>query len=269
MNKAIFTLLIIFVFLLININSISRGMISLNQVEFNDSKTLLAENNTLNATVSSITVSAIGVPPSTTSSITDVHSITNTSVAIKIPRILCKSDKDRDGINDLDDIIQGARKDVKNKPVYRSKYYIGGYPPYNEGVCTDVIWRALKNAGYNLKQMVDKDIKAHRRDYFGNTGKSDPNIDFRRVSNLFVFFKKYSKSLTTKLTPYDINNLEEWQGGDIVTFKNPNHIAIVSNKRRPDGIPYLIHNGGPYGMEIDTLITMMPGITGHFRFPKQ
>ncbi|KNY29594.1 DUF1287 domain-containing protein [Pseudobacteroides cellulosolvens] len=263
MNKAIFTLLIIFIFLLVNINSISREMISANQVEFNSSKTLLAADNTLN-----IAFSSIAVPPNT-SSIIAVHLIANTSIPIKIPKILCKSDKDRDGINDLDDIIQGAKKDAKNKPVYRSKYYVGGYPPYNEGVCTDVIWRALKNAGYNLKQMIDKDIKAHRRDYFSSKRKSDPNIDFRRVSNLFVFFKKYSKNLTTKLKPYDIDNLREWQGGDIVTFKNPNHIAIVSNKRRPDGIPYLIHNGGPYTMEIDTLVTMMPGITGHFRFPKQ
>ena len=26
------------------------------------------------------------------------------------------------------------------------------YPPENEGVCTDVIWRALKNAGVFIKR---------------------------------------------------------------------------------------------------------------------
>jgi len=61
--------------------------------------------------------------------------------------------------------------------------------------------------------------------------------------------------------------LQEWQGGDIVTFSNPEHIAIVSDKRNSDGIPYIIHNAGPYTMEVDNLMRWIPGITGHFRFP--
>ena len=36
-------------------------------------------------------------------------------------------------------------------------------PPDTEGVCTDVIWRAFKNAGYSLKDMVDEDIKNNFR----------------------------------------------------------------------------------------------------------
>jgi uncharacterized protein YijF (DUF1287 family) len=202
--------------------------------------------------------------------------ITNTPVIIStplptplyIPRLICTSDKDKDGINDLDDIVEGARKDADNRPVYKSEYYKGGYPPDNEGVCTDVIWRALKNAGYNLKDMIDSDIKANTKSYPGVEGKPDPNIDFRRVRNLYVFFKKYGTSVTTSLIPNDIENLKQWQGGDIVTFTNPEHIAIVSDKRRDDGVPYLIHNAGPYTMEVDNIMTWMPGITGHFRFPK-
>ena len=59
------------------------------------------------------------------------------------------------------DIVQGARIDAENKPNYRSAYYAGGYPPDDEGVCTDVVWRALKNAGHTLKDMVDADITAN------------------------------------------------------------------------------------------------------------
>lgn len=189
---------------------------------------------------------------------------------LDVPRIQVDSDKDGDGIKDMDDILEGARKDAANKPRYRSAYYKGGYPPDNEGVCTDVIWRALKNAGYNLKEMVDKDIQENIEDYPRVAGKPDPNIDFRRVKNLIPFFKKYALVLTTKVVPWDKDNLKKWQGGDIVVFGEPlEHIAIVSDKRREDGIPYIIHNGGPYTKENDQLLDWPSPIIYHFRFPKQ
>ena len=62
------------------------------------------------------------------------------------------SDKDNDGIDDYTDILLGAKAEAKRKPKYKSVYYAGGYPPDTEGVCTDVIWRALKDAGYILKE---------------------------------------------------------------------------------------------------------------------
>ena len=68
-------------------------------------------------------------------------------------------DKDNDDIDDYHDILQGARIDAQNKVNYKSAYYDGGYPPDNEGVCTDVIWRAFKNAGYILKDLIDIDIQ--------------------------------------------------------------------------------------------------------------
>jgi uncharacterized protein YijF (DUF1287 family) len=67
--------------------------------------------------------------------------------SVKIDSLNCSSDKDNDGINDLDDILAGARQEVINKTKYQSTYCKGGYPPESEGVCTDVIWRGLKNAG--------------------------------------------------------------------------------------------------------------------------
>lgn len=191
---------------------------------------------------------------------------------LKIEKIVVKSDKDGDGILDLDDILQGARKDAKNKSKYRNAYYQGGYPPDNEGVCTDVIWRAFKNAGYDLKSMVDKDISENVKDYAGVNGEPDPNIDFRRVKNLNVFFKKYGENLTLELKPNDLKNLEQWQAGDIVTFgttQKKEHIAIISDKRRSDGIPYIIHNSGPYTREADDLMHWYPYIIGHYRYPKK
>ncbi|MGI6779082.1 MAG: DUF1287 domain-containing protein [Acetivibrionales bacterium] len=187
---------------------------------------------------------------------------------LDIPRIQVDTDMDQDGIKDMDDILEGARKDMENKPKYRSAYYEGGYPPDNEGVCTDVIWRALQNAGYNLKEMIDNDIRENMKDYPRVSGKPDPNIDFRRVKNLVPFFKKYAVTLTTEIIPRDEENLKEWQGGDIVVYGEPlEHIAVVSDQRRKDGVPYIIHNGGPYTKENDMLLRWHSPIIYHFRFP--
>lgn len=55
---------------------------------------------------------------------------------------------------------------------------------------------------------------------------------------------------------------------DIVTFDYPyEHIAIISDKRRADGVPYLLHNAGPTASETDKLLSWPSSITGHFRFP--
>lgn len=172
---------------------------------------------------------------------------------------IVKSDIDYNdnGIDDYTDILIGARKDAENKPTYRSAYYDGGYPPDDEGVCTDVIWRAFENAGYSLKDLVDKDISNNIEAYIRVTGDPDPNIDFRRVANLKVFFERNAESLT--LDPYEI---EEWHPGDIVVFEK-SHIAIVSDKRNEDGVAYIIHNAGQPNREEDALTRQV--IVGHYR----
>lgn len=190
-----------------------------------------------------------------------------------IPKIVVNHDQDQDGLADPDDIIQGARKDAANKPAYRSAYYNGGYPPDNEGVCTDVIWRAFRNAGYDLKKMVDEDIRKNLKAYPRVEMKPDPNIDFRRVPNLIAFFTRHATVLTNELIPYDAQNLAEWQGGDIIVFAKPvEHIGIVSDKRRADGVPYITHNAGPYTREEDAILYWQENVSkiiGHFRWPKQ
>jgi hypothetical protein len=188
-----------------------------------------------------------------------------------IERIVSSSDKDQDGLNDTDDILEGARKDAENKPKYRDGYYNGGYPPEDEGVCTDVIWRAFKNAGYMLKELIDEDIQNHLDLYPRVEGKPDPNIDFRRIKNLRVFLNRYAVPLTTEIIPGDEDNLKQWQAGDIIVFDDPQeHIGILSDQRNAEGIPLMIHNCGPYTRENDMVLYWrdnLSPIIGHYRFP--
>ena len=182
-----------------------------------------------------------------------------TAVDFGIETIKSINDYDNDGIDDYTDIMLGARQDAENMPTYRSAYYAGGYPPENEGVCTDLVWRAFRNAGYSLKDLVDVDIKNNLEAY-AQISTPDPNIDFRRVYNLKVFFERNAQNLTT-----DINQIAEWQPGDIVTF-NESHIGIISDKRNSKGIPYLIHNTAQPVREEDVMERYENQISGHFRW---
>ena len=159
--------------------------------------------------------------------------------------------------------LDGGRIDVKNKTVYDGAYCSGGYPAEGIGVCTDVIWRAFKYCGISLKDSVDSEIQKNPSNYYQPTGKPDKNIDFRRVKNLLVYFKGHAKSLTTV---YDTSTLETWQPGDIVCFKSPDHIAIISDKKNDKGDPYIIHNSGPTAREADDLLVWVYNCTGHFRY---
>ncbi len=175
-----------------------------------------------------------------------------------IERAVSSVDFNANGVDDYLDIMRGARKDAENHPRYDGSYFPGGYPPEDIGVCTDDVWRAFRNAGYSLRDMVDKDIAVTPDDYPAVTSR-DKNIDFRRVRNLRVFFDKYAISLTL-----DIDAIGEWQPGDIVIFGDNKHIGIVSDKRNSKGQTYIIHNGGQPNREEDYL--KRGQITGHYRF---
>ena len=166
-------------------------------------------------------------------------------------------DKDSDGINDQTDILNNALKYIGKKPKYKSKYYSTGYPNDNFGVCTDVIAYSLLNTGYDLMKLVNEDIKNNKELY--NIKHTDINIDFRRVRNLNIYFKRNSINLSTNI--YDIF---EWQEGDIVIFKN--HIGIVSNKRNKKGIPYIIHHSSKFQRNyIEDILGKKYKVIGHYR----
>ena len=67
-------------------------------------------------------------------------------------------DKDDDGIDDQTDILNNVKKYISTKPKYESKYYSTGYPNDEYGVCTDVVAFGLKDAGYDLMELVNEDI---------------------------------------------------------------------------------------------------------------
>lgn len=167
-------------------------------------------------------------------------------------------DKDNDGIDDQTDILNNVRGYIATKPQYESKYYAGGYPDDGYGVCTDVVAFGLRGAGYDLRELVNEDIKNNPEKY--NIKVRDKNIDYRRVRNLFTYLEGNSINLST-----DIKNIDEWQGGDIVVFST--HIGIVSDKRNKKGIPYVIHHERPYQEEYeeDILGSRKNDIKGHFR----
>lgn len=189
---------------------------------------------------------------------------------LKVEKLTVISDIDKDWINDIEDILQWARDEVRNKTNYKSAYYSGGYPPENEWVCTDVVWRALKNAWIDLKTLIDNDIKNNVSKYKRVEWKPNPNIDFRRVPNLDTFLERKAISLTIEIIPWNIENLKDWQAWDIVTFDKPkNHTAIISDKRNKEGVPYIIHNSAPTPREDDWLVYWdenVSKIIGHYRW---
>ena len=166
-------------------------------------------------------------------------------------------DKDNDGIDDQTDILINTRKYIATKPKYKSKYYGTGYPDDNYGVCTDVVAFALKDAGYDLRELVNNHVKENRNLY--DIDVIDKNIDFRRVLNLKTYFDYNAISLTT-----DVLRIEEWQGGDIVVFKR--RIGIVSDKRNRKGINFVIHHANPYQRYYEEdILENRDDIIGHYR----
>ena len=180
-----------------------------------------------------------------------------TNEDFNIKTYISKTDKDNDGIDDQTDILNNVRDYIKTNPKYKSKYYATGYPNDEYGVCTDVVAFGLKGAGYDLMNLVNEHIKSNRNLY--DIDVIDKNIDFRRVQNLKVYLDNNAIVLTN-----DINKIKEWQGGDIVVFKN--HIGIVSDKRNKKGIPFIIHHANPYQRYYEEdILEYHNDIIGHYR----
>ncbi len=181
-----------------------------------------------------------------------------TAAHFGIETVYSTVDFNADGADDYTGILLGAREDAENHPRYDDRYWDAGYPPDDIGVCSDVVWRAFRNAGYCLRDMVDADIAA-RPGAYPRVTERDDHIDFRRVKNLRVFFDTYAVSLSL-----DPDEIDAWQPGDIVIWGDDKHIGIVSDKRNSAGQAYVIHNAGQPRREEDALTHW--DITGHYRF---
>jgi len=151
---------------------------------------------------------------------------------------------------------------------YQTISYPGGDVPAHKGVCTDVVVRALRGAGFDLQKLMHEDMKRNFRLYPQKWGlpKPDKNIDHRRVPNQMKFFARFGQKL-----PLSVNGstLKLWQPGDIICWDMENgqlHTGVISDGLSSKGVPLVIHNGW-LCVEDDSLTRWK--IIGHFRYPKR
>ncbi len=167
-------------------------------------------------------------------------------------------------------IVEGARIQAREGAAYTTGYFRIGYPNgdigRDKGVCTDVVIRALRHAGYDLQKLIHEDMGRRFSTYPRREKRPDSNIDHRRCPNQIWFFRKFGKTLTNKV---DTTTLKHWQPGDIVYWKltgsNLDHTGVLTDRKNARGEPYVIHNLGRCAEE-DVLTTWK--IVGHYRFPK-
>ena len=191
---------------------------------------------------------------------------------LKVKRLDRASDADGDGIPDALDFLIGGKKAVLNRAAYTEGYrrltYPGGDVPRAIGVCSDVVIRALRNAGHDLQRLVREDIRRARKAYRYRVRRPDTNIDHRRVRTLLIYFKRHWRAL-----PVDPDGrAEPLLPGDVV-FMNTmgdaaaDHIGIVSDRLGPSGRPLIINNWtvGHRTAEMD-LLRFVP-VTHRFRLP--
>jgi uncharacterized protein YijF (DUF1287 family) len=174
-------------------------------------------------------------------------------------------DRDGDGIVDRLDILLGAKKLLYNGARYIERYVTIPYPngdvPRSEGVCSDTVIRALRNAGIDLQKEVHEDI-LRARDAYPMVEKVDASINHRRVRTILPWFQRHFATLPAG-TPY--------LPGDVVFFDTfpqkagPDHLGVVSDTIAPNGLPLVINNwtDGATDAEME-LLSWVP-VTHHFR----
>ena len=148
---------------------------------------------------------------------------------------------------------------------YKSLSYPNGDIPRSTGVCTDVIIRAYRDAfEFDLQKAVHVDMRDTFSAYpeIWGLSRPDKNIDHRRVPNLETWLTRKSAKLDM---PTDLGELN---AGDLLTMRLPRHlphIAIVTDKKRRAGMPYIIHNIGA-GTHEDPLSAYQLETLLHARF---
>jgi len=202
---------------------------------------------------------------------------------IDMDNIPITGDADNDGINDQKDIMQGA-KDQLNNPARtirveegENNYFKNGNPPEDLAIPSDIIARAFLEAGFSLKDLVYEDIGNNFDEYpikeIWGRSFCDPNIDYRRIQNLEIFFKRNAKVLDIFFNALDEGNLISWLPGDVVFFDmdgdgfSDNDGIICDNTTR-SGVPKVVYNYIDPGYTVENDILKEETITGHYRFPK-
>jgi uncharacterized protein YijF (DUF1287 family) len=183
-------------------------------------------------------------------------------------------DDDGDGIPDPLDVLLGAYKNSLNAAVYSGGYILidfpGGDVPRDMGVCTDVIVRALRNAGLDLQAEVQREIRRAPR-AFPMVKRPNAHIDHRRVKTVLPYFeRRWDRRRVALDDPED-----PLRPGDVVfmdTFpgkSGPDHVGILSDRRGPSGMPLVINSwtDGFRTSEMD-LLPSIP-VTHRFRYPSR
>ncbi|MEJ7600300.1 MAG: DUF1287 domain-containing protein [Kofleriaceae bacterium] len=185
-----------------------------------------------------------------------------------------KRDRDGDGLADPLDILIGAKKAALNADAYTEGYVTIKFPmgdvPRDIGVCTDVVIRAVRNAGLDLQKALNDDIKRAKRAYPMIKSHANPHIDQRRVKTILPYFVRNWEHHTIALD----DPSDPLRPGDIVfmdTFPSksgPDHIGIVSDTLGESGHPMIINNWtvGTVTAEMD-LLAFVP-LTHRFRLPE-
>jgi uncharacterized protein YijF (DUF1287 family) len=176
-------------------------------------------------------------------------------------------DTDRDGIPDAVDVLLGGKKVVADAAPYVEHYlplaFPGGDVPRTEGVCTDVIVRALRNAGIDLQAEVHADA-VRAPGAYPRIRKIDANIDHRRVANLVPWFTRHWTQVAegSQLMPGDVVFLDTFR-----SRPGADHVGIVSDTLGPSGQPFIINSWttGYVTSEMD-LLAFVPVVVA-FRSP--
>lgn len=160
-------------------------------------------------------------------------------------------------------ILEGAKRQLVRPAKYDASYQRLSYPngdvPLDRGVCTDVVIRALRHAGYDLQRLIHEDQRKAPRSY-PRIRRPDRNIDHRRVPNQVAYFRRHGTNLTRR--PAD------WRPGDFVVWILPNgrdHIGVISDRKNARGDWLVIHNIWQTAEE-DVLRAYR--IVGVYRFPR-
>ena len=166
-------------------------------------------------------------------------------------------------------ILEEALRQTKITTSYTQDYFVIDYPngdvPAETGACTDVVIRALRNAGVDLQKDVHEDMRDNFSAYPAKWGlkRTDKNIDHRRVPNLQTYFTRLGKNLPIG------ENADDYLPGDIVSWdlngKGMTHIGLISHqKNEQTGRYMIIHNIGSGTKVEDRLFDWK--ITGRFRY---
>jgi len=203
---------------------------------------------------------------------------------IDLDKIDVKSDFNKNGNNDAKDIVLGAKKqlEIRSKNIFiegsqEPNYYKGGDPPSEWALNTDIIARSFKEAGYDLRVLINEDIKENFSEYplqkLWNQRVPDIDIDYRRIQNMEVFFQRNALSLITSFKSTDAKNLEQWFPGDVVFFDMnkdgyTDNVGIISDSTTRNGTPKVIYNYIEPGYTTEENILESKIITGHYRYPR-